>query len=122
MRTPSGLGPGFTATAGHQGLGVPLPAVSASSTRLPRLLSGYRQSCVRLPSLADGVNGVRSARRALVQNGAGGPLDPGVLPALGGGAPPVRSLSVFGAHPYTTTAPGTTAYPPSLALTPGAPA
>ena len=102
MRTASGLGPGFTATEGHQGLGA-LPS-APSSPHLRRPTFGYCQSCACLPSLAIGVNGAPSARRALVQNGAGGPLDSEVLPAPGGGAAPISSPYVFGAHPSTRVA------------------
>jgi len=116
MRTASGLGPGFTATEGRQGLGVSLRSVPSSLPRLPRHPSGHRRSCVRLPSLADGAIGAHLSRvpnngtpllRA-PSTGEGGPLDSGVLPAPGGGAAPISPLSVSGARPAGSSAASTT--------------
>ncbi len=86
MRTSSGLGPAFTATDGHQGLGVRVLFSPG--------LFGLPQSCARLPSLADGATGTHSCRvpdsgtpLLRVPGGSeGGPLDSRVLPFPGGGA------------------------------------
>jgi hypothetical protein len=97
MRTSTGLGPAFTATDGHKGLGV---RVLLS----PRLF-GLPQSCVRLPSLADGATGTHSCRvpergtpLLRVPGGSeGGPLDSRVLHIPGGGAVRDCSPSAVGA-------------------------
>ena len=96
------------------------PPSPSASTTLPRRAPSV------FPSLADGATGDRPHRAPQQGNpllrvpgsDAGGPLDSRVLPAPGGGAAPVCSSLVFGAHPSITV--GATSTNPAHILQPPA--